>query len=708
MIRYGASTLLDIWRQASSLEEYQKEMRLNRRITLSDGIAPPVGRRLWNLCKALPHSPITWTFLITLGCLSALLGSLLDYWVVVIVAVRESTVAHLGDDSLGAYLVWVAWTIACGLLASSCGLLLSRASDGSGIPQMKALLAGQLGSTDVLSYPTLVARCIGTVLSNASGLSVGKEGPFLHIISIMADKLSSLALFRPNADNYTYIRAGVACGVTAVFGSPLGGVLFSIEVTSQYYAIKNLWQSVISSSMCVLTFQIISVLKNDILFTNTKFADFELGWELLGFLVLGGLCGILSAAFVKCVVYLSHIHAAMLRTPFAKQFRLQHRFGHVVAACAVSGLLAFPLHILRLPDRDVINEAFRDVPLAHLDVIAQSSFASPHLYLLVYLVLKFALTILPCGLPMSCGIFTPLFTLGAVVGRLYGEVLVVFSPAVAPATYAVVGAACFASAATHTVSTAVIVFELTGQLSHMLPVMLSVLVAYSIGAMFTPSIYDVLAKMAGLNFVCSDISETVLATKMAHEVMRPLHATHVLTRKSTYADAVALLQTLEVQRQVTYIPICDEAMTLLGAIRRTDLAVVLARLQSRELGDDDDDEQPISMSSDVSIAMLQKASKQHDAATSDDAAFLLRDKAVGGTTIHFGPPYDVLSYTSVPINTYPPQVGYYVPLSKVYVLSCVYMWTHVFVVKEGTLVGVISMDSTLSTVAASTAVASSE
>ncbi|RHY21902.1 hypothetical protein DYB32_009682, partial [Aphanomyces invadans] len=413
---------------------------------------------------------------------------------------------HLRQDSLASYLVWVVWTVVCGVLASSCGYFISTNSDGSGIPQMKALLAGQLGSSNVLSYATLVARCTGTVLSNASGLSVGKEGPFLHIVSIMADKLSSLAIFRPTADNFTYIRAGcnvtssVACGVTAVFGSPLGGVLFSIEVTSQYYAIKNLWQSVISSSVCVLTFQIISVLQNDVLFTNTKFADFELGWELLGFLLLGVLSG---------------------------------RYLHVAVACAVTGVLAYPCHLLRWTDRVIVNDMFKDVPLANLTSIEQSTTFSPHLYLLLYLGFKFAITLVPCGLPLSCGIFTPLFTYGAVVGRLYGELLVVLvTPTVSPATYAVVGAACFASAATHTVSTAVIV--------HMLPVMLSVLVAYSIGGMSSPSIYDVFAKIAGLNFVCADITDSVLAHKMAHEMMRPVP--QVLTMHSTYADAVALLQ----------------------------------------------------------------------------------------------------------------------------------------------------------------------
>ena len=46
--------------------------------------------------------------------------------------------------------------------------------------------------------------------------------------------------------------------------------------------------------------------------------------------------------------------------------------------------------------------------------------------------------------------------------------------AISPGGYAVVGAAAMAGAVTHTISTSVIVFELTGQITHILPVMVGV------------------------------------------------------------------------------------------------------------------------------------------------------------------------------------------------------------------------------------------
>jgi H+/Cl- antiporter ClcA len=39
------------------------------------------------------------------------------------------------------------------------------------------------------------------------------------------------------------LAAAVAAGVTATFGAPIGGVLFSIEVTSTYYFVSNLWKA---------------------------------------------------------------------------------------------------------------------------------------------------------------------------------------------------------------------------------------------------------------------------------------------------------------------------------------------------------------------------------------------------------------------------------------------------------------------------------
>ena len=98
---------------------------------------------------------------------------------------------------------------------------------------------------------------------------------------------------------------------------------------------------------------------------------------------------------------------------------------------------------------------------------------------------QFFLSILASTLPVPSGIFMPVFVLGAAFGRLVGEGVFTLYPDgylsgdimffIRPGVYAVVGAAAFCGAVTHTVSVAVIVFEITGQLCHLLPVMVGAL-----------------------------------------------------------------------------------------------------------------------------------------------------------------------------------------------------------------------------------------
>lgn len=70
-----------------------------------------------------------------------------------------------------------------------------------------------------------------------------------------------------------------------------------------------------------------------------------------------------------------------------------------------------------------------------------------------------------------------------------------------PGVYAVVGAAAFCGGITHTISVAVIIFELTGQLVCLLPVMVAVLIANAVCSYLQPSIYDSIIQIKHLPFL---------------------------------------------------------------------------------------------------------------------------------------------------------------------------------------------------------------
>ena len=93
------------------------------------------------------------------------------------------------------------------------------------------MIRGYLGSW------TLAVKSVGLALSVASGLSLGKEGPFVHIASCVGNIASR---FFPKFDlneakRREVISAACAAGVAVSFGAPVGGTLFSLEEVSYYF-----------------------------------------------------------------------------------------------------------------------------------------------------------------------------------------------------------------------------------------------------------------------------------------------------------------------------------------------------------------------------------------------------------------------------------------------------------------------------------------
>lgn len=109
---------------------------------------------------------------------------------------------------------------------------------GSGISEIKCIIAGFV-MKGFLSATTLSIKSIGLPLSIASGLSVGKEGPSVHYAVCTGNVISRFFnKYRRNAAKTREIlTASAGTGVAVAFGSPIGGVLFSLEV-SLFPAIK--------------------------------------------------------------------------------------------------------------------------------------------------------------------------------------------------------------------------------------------------------------------------------------------------------------------------------------------------------------------------------------------------------------------------------------------------------------------------------------
>lgn len=111
---------------------------------------------------------------------------------------------------------------------------------GSGVSEIKCIIAGFV-MKDFLGFWTLLIKSITLPLAIGSGLSVGKEGPSVHYAVCAGSVISRyFEKYKRNASKTREIlTASAAAGVAVAFGSPIGGVIFSLEVRQLRFVLSR-------------------------------------------------------------------------------------------------------------------------------------------------------------------------------------------------------------------------------------------------------------------------------------------------------------------------------------------------------------------------------------------------------------------------------------------------------------------------------------
>uniref|UniRef100_A0AAV2J1A8 Chloride channel 2 n=1 Tax=Knipowitschia caucasica TaxID=637954 RepID=A0AAV2J1A8_KNICA len=144
---------------------------------------------------------------------------------------------------------------------------------------------------------------------------------------------------------------------------------------------------------------------------------------------------------------------------------------------------------------------------------------------------------------------------------------------IVPGGYAVVGAAALSGAVTHTVSTAVIVFELTGQISHILPVMIAVILANAVAQALQPSLYDSIIRIKKLPYLPElGWGHHEKYNIRVEDIM--VRDVRYITLNCTYRDLHNVL--LTGQLKTLALVESAESMILLGSIERAQLQTLLS------------------------------------------------------------------------------------------------------------------------------------
>ncbi|XP_020278453.1 chloride channel protein 2 isoform X5 [Pseudomyrmex gracilis] len=483
-------------------------------------------------------------------------------------------------------------------------------SIGSGIPEMKTILRG-VALKEYLTFRTLIAKVIGLTATLGSGLPLGKEGPFVHIASIVATLLSKLTSFQGIYENESrnceMLAAACAVGVASCFAAPIGGVLFSIEVTTVYFAVRNYWRGFFTAVCGATMFRLLAIwFQREETITAMFATNFTMDFpfdpqELFVFALIGVGSGLLGAFYV----WLHRQYVIFMRKNKSMNTFLQkNRFLYPGIVSLLVSSVSFPLGLGQfmagdLNTHDQVYGLFTNFTWTRENLGAEEMnivkhWATPYTDvfsgLLSFVFVNFIFSIISSTIPTPSGIFIPVFKIGAALGRAVGEAMALWFPTgvryggiitpIIPGGYATVGAAAFSGAVTHTISVSVIIFEMTGQITHIVPIMIAVLISNAIAALLQPSIYDSIILIKKLPYLpdllpsSSGMYNVYVEDFMVRDVKYIWHGI-------TYEK---LKEILKENRKLRGFPLVDnpDCMILLGSIQRLELIKLIEKHIGRE------------------------------------------------------------------------------------------------------------------------------
>ena len=233
-----------------------------------------------------------------------------------------------------------------------------------------------------------------TIASHVFGASVGREGTAVQMGGSLADQLSHIFKFNKD-ERRLVLMAGMSAGFAAVFGTPLAGAVFALEVLAvgrlRYDA---LWPcalaALVADQVC--------------LWWGIEHTAYAVGniphasvWLITAVAIVGAACGVTGQMFAKS----THVLSAWMKNQVSYA-PLRPLLGGIVVVLLIEYLDFARYMGLGIP---VIQEAFIH-PLAWTDAAG-----------------KFVLTVLSLGAGFKGGEVTPLFFIGATLGNTLAGLL---------------------------------------------------------------------------------------------------------------------------------------------------------------------------------------------------------------------------------------------------------------------------------------------
>ncbi|KAK6385037.1 glycerol ethanol, ferric requiring protein [Exophiala oligosperma] len=460
---------------------------------------------------------------------------------------------------------------------------------GSGISEIKCIIAGFI-MKGFLGFWTFLIKSICLPLAIASGLSVGKEGPSVHYAVCVGNVISRFFdKYRRSASKTREILTATAgAGVAVAFGSPIGGVLFSLEEMASHFPLKTLWRSYFCALVATAVLSAMNPFRTGqlVMFSVKYDRDWHF-FEIIFYIILGIFGGLYGAFAIKFNLKVQ---------AFRKKYLVKHGIPEAVILAGATALLCYPNMFLRIEMTEMMEMLFRECEgdYDYHGLCEKKNRWSLVASLAVATIMRTLLFVISYGCKVPAGAFVPSMAIGASFGRMLGIIVQwlyesfpdsqFFSacqpdvPCITPGTYAFLGAGAALSGIMHlTISVTVIMFELTGALTYILPTMIVVGVTKAVGDRFSKAgIADQMIWFNGFPF---------LDNKEEHTFGVPVSQIMTGTMSVLYTTGMEVKAVQKLLNDTTYsgFPIVEDedARILIGYIGRTELQFAIDRARKQ-------------------------------------------------------------------------------------------------------------------------------
>ncbi|XP_076030012.1 chloride channel protein 7 isoform X4 [Oratosquilla oratoria] len=536
-----------------------------------------------------------WLVVMITGILTALVACVIDITIESLSKFKYTWLQHNTNKYVTKnlaipYFLWGALNIGPVLVAAFLGSYVEPLSAGSGIPQVKCYLNG-VKVPRVVRIKTLLSKAVGVTMSVLGGLAVGKEGPMIHSGAVIAAGVSQgkttsfnkdfgfFEYFREDHEKRDFVSAGAAAGVSAAFGAPVGGVLFSLEEGASFWNQSLTWRVFFGAMVSSFTLNLVLSAYNGVpgqltytgLLNFGAFDDLTYQiWEFIPFILMGILGGLLGALYNYINYRLTVFRMRYVQQPWRKIIEA------VIVAFFTATIGFFMIYFVNdcrraSEDQNTLYPIQMFCDEGDENAVASIWFQTPEqsvrsLFhakadaykwqtISVFFVCYFILACWTYGLGVPAGLFIPTLLTGAAWGRLVGMLIHLLFPSEGWADegkYALVGAAAMLGGVVRmTLSLTVILMECTGNITFGLPLMIVLMVAKWVGDYFNEGLYDIHIQMSGVPIMAWE----------APPLSNNIYASEVMNRPVISLQCVEKVSRIvEVLKQCTYngFPVVDQ------------------------------------------------------------------------------------------------------------------------------------------------------